>query len=132
MSFIEAIERGLANTQLESALLDPLVDIACAFPFPFEADVTRGDETDGVADEDVDDLPRPREGLGDSSVRKRLGTSGGNGAVFAGARPSWWWCAALSRLLFLRRVAKSGLLAVPGERYIERLLVCRSVSSSAS
>ena len=127
MSFMDAIERGLARTQLES-LLDPLVTSACALPLPF--DDTRGEEPCGeVAEDEVDDRPRPRDGLGDSSVRRRFGVSGGSGVGCACARPSRL---AFSLLLFLSSVARSGLLAVPGERYMERRFVCKSVSSSAS
>ena len=129
MSFMEAIERGLASTQLESALLEVLVLIVCILPLPLNPVVAR-ETTDGVAEEDVDDLPRPpREGLGDSSTRNRLGVNGGRGAAVFEVRP---WAATPSRLLFLSSVARSGLLAVPCERYIERRFVWRSVSSSAS
>ena len=75
------------------------------------------------------DRPRPRDGLGDSSVRRRFGVSGALGDGWPVDRPSRL---AFSRLLFLSRVARSGLLAVPGERYMERRFVCKSVSSSAS
>lgn len=129
---MEAIDRGLAKTQLESALLCPLVLVLSpvARPFPFDV-VTRGDMPDGEAAEDeVDDLPRPRAPglLAESSVRKRLGVSGGKGVALDRAS----LLAAFSRLLLRSRVARSGLLAVPCERYIERLLVWRSVSSTAS
>ena len=119
------MERGLASTQPESVLADPLVATPCARPLPL-----RGEELCGeFIEEEVDDRPRPRDGLGDSSVRRRFGVSGALGDGWPVDRPSRL---AFSRLLFLSRVARSGLLAEPGERYIERRFVCRSVSSWAS
>lgn len=60
----------------------------------------------------------------------RLGESG-VGCPAPPARPSRAALASLF-LLLRRSVARSGLLAEPGERYIERRFVCRSVSSWAS
>lgn len=141
MSFMEAMDRGLASTQLESAVL-VLPVLVVGRPLPFGLPTRRGDAAlDDAAVDDVDDRPRARLGLGDAngSVRRRLGVNGGSGSVAAWVcvpRPSACACAcaaaALSRLLFRSSVARSGLLAVPGERYIERRFVCRSVSSTAS
>lgn len=48
------------------------------------------------------------------------------------AGSGWARAAAASFLLLRRSVARSGLLAVPGERYMERRFVWSSVSSWAS
>ncbi len=125
------MERGLVSTQ--SGLRAPGLNRPEAFVFPFDAGVTCGDGVVcEVAEDEVENRCRSRL-FGDdaSAVRSLFGTSSGKCAVFAGLLS--FAAAALSFALLLRkRVARSGLLAVPDERYIDRRFVCRSVSSTAS
>ena len=124
-SLMEAIERGLVSTQ--SVLGAPPVPTRS---FVLEPGVPEGEAVAEFDEPAVADLWRSRllpESL-DSAGARRLGVGE---FVLLGLRASLHKLASLF-LLLRRSVARSGLLAVPGERYIERRFVCRSVSSWAS
>lgn len=121
-SLIEAIERGLVSTQSELGV--PPVPTRS---FVLEPGVPAGEAHAAELDEPaVADLWRSRllpESL--DPVGARRFADGELVLVLLLAPASLF-------LLLRRSVARSGLLAVPGERYIERRFVWRSVSSWAS
>lgn len=117
------IDRGLAKTQ--SGLRSPLIEGACppTLDFPFIRGV-RGDEGEVKGLLVVEDLCET------SSVRSLFGVKV-CWTVLLDLLASLA-AAADSRCFALRsRVARSGLLAVPGARYIERRFVCNSLSSAS-
>ena len=93
------------------------------------------EEDEGEAfEEEVEDRWRPGRLAGLSFETSLFGVSCVADPGVTRARPSLLRSLfpAASFLLFLSSVARSGLLAVPGERYIERRFVWRSLSSVAS
>lgn len=126
-SLMETIDRGLVSTQ--SVLGTPPV---LTRSFVLELGVPKGEAPAEVDEHAVVDLCRSR--LAQESLElvgaRRLGVGE---FVLLPTRASLLGLASFSLFLLLRRsVARSGLLAVPGERYIERRFVWRSVSSCAS
>lgn len=134
------MERGLVNTQSGPGLaippLLPIID-SCGVLSLLFAGVTfeEGICGEAVLDE-VEDRWRPLRRVDSSLVTSLFGVSCAADPGATTVRPSLSLdlslLAASLPLLFRSKVAKSGLLAVPGDRYIERRFVCRSVSSCAS
>ena len=104
-------ERGLVMTHSELVLVFPSAGMSMkglGFSLPFEAGVTCGEG----AGEDVEDL-----------LRVELWSASGLRGVVGESEPLAPLVAEPRAFALRSRVARSGLLAVPGERYIERRLV---------
>lgn len=110
-TLVDPSERGLVMTHSELVLVFPSAGMSMkglGFSLPFEAGVTCGEG----AGEDVEDR-----------LRVELWSASGLRGVVGESEPLAPLVAEPRAFALRSRVARSGLLAVPGERYIERRLV---------
>lgn len=132
-SFMLLMDRGLVSTQsgLEIPLALGLIPRS-GFDFPRVNGVPMRGEAEEWGEAETAVEGRERDELFEmvSSTCRRLGVSGASDEL--PERASFSALLSFSLAFALRRsVARSGLLAVPGARYIERRFVCNSVSSAS-